>query len=142
MAANENFNGSVIISKPLHSTNELSVSRLYTSVRIKPIVDESRLRGIQTKVNRSSSEQRVCVSALEGCQRVECVRDLYDKRVFKLDKVFERSSTNETVYSGSSLKSIVNDVVKNGYNGCALAYGQTGYDLCNTSNFDFVCNCI
>ena len=134
MAASENFNGSVIISKPWPSNNELSVSRLYSSVRIKPIVDEETVnkRGGRGKLNRSSSEQLVCVSSVEGDQKVECVRDLYDKRVFKFDKVFERSSTNGMVYSGSSLKSIVNDVVKNGYNGCALAYGQTGYDHENT----------
>jgi kinesin family protein 5 len=95
-------------------------NRIRVVVRIRPVNDKDRKEIASTR----GLTGEICVFLKPDGQTIELHRDMYDIRQFRFDRVFGSIASQGDVYE-YACKDIIDDFTS-GYDGCVLAYGQTG----------------
>jgi len=65
-----------------------------------------------------------CIESIEEDEKSLVIKKDFEQRRFRFSHIFDGKSTQEEVFNKTS-KDILQSVME-GYNGCILAYGQTG----------------
>ena len=73
---------------------------------------------------RPQAQARSCIEDIEADQKTLHVRKDFESRRFRFSKVFGQTSSQQQIFEEAATP-VLRSVVA-GYNGCILAYGQTG----------------
>jgi hypothetical protein len=84
----------------------------------------------------SSSDIKLCAFVKNDGQTVQIRKDSFECKEFRVDHAFGPTSNQGEVYA-VSCKDVVEDVI-NGYNGCVIAYGQTGKIAYYSIRYDII----
>ena len=89
------------------------------AVRIRPIVEDDYSHALMHRM------LDVCVGVKSDKKTVVVTKDAFDSKQIEFDFAFNPTCDTDLIY-GSCCEDIVSDVFR-GYNGCIMAYGQTGF---------------
>lgn len=97
-----------------------AVNRTVVCVRLRPLISND-----QNALHQVGKQPAICLQCGADGQSIQMNRDLYEKKQYKFDHVCGPGFSNEEIYK-LTFKGTVKSVMKKGFNGSAIAYGQTG----------------
>ena len=98
---------------------------------IKPvqIIDKDKEEADKTRIEvfirvRPCMEEPSCIESIEDDEKYLIIKKDFEQRRFRFSQIFDETASQDAVFNRTT-RDVISSVM-DGYNGCIMAYGQTG----------------